>query len=110
MEGTTIRGLLAANIKAARKRLKITQAQLAEKVGTSTSFIGEIEVCRKFPSPANLEGIASALCMEPYQLFCEEKNNHLDINKQILLPKVQEELKKTIKADIDNIIYKYMSK
>jgi len=110
MDGTNVRRLLASNIKAARKRLSITQAQLAEKVGTSTSFIGEIEVRRKFPSPANIEGIASALCLEVYQLFSQENDSHLDENKQILLPKVQEELKEVIKADIDSIIYKYMSK
>jgi transcriptional regulator with XRE-family HTH domain len=42
---------------------------LAEKVSTSTHYIGQIEVKNKFPSPEMLERIAAALEIDSPQLF-----------------------------------------
>ena len=47
----------------------ISQAQLAEKVSTSTHYIGQIEQKNKFPSPEMLERIATALEIDSPQLF-----------------------------------------
>ena len=47
----------------------ITQARLAEKVDTSTHYIGQIELGNKFPTPEMLERIASALKIDSPQLF-----------------------------------------
>ena len=47
----------------------ITQARLAEKVETSTHYIGQIELGNKFPSPEMLERIAGALEIDSPQLF-----------------------------------------
>ena len=69
MDGNRIREILAQNIRVSRKRLYYIQSDLAERVGVSTIFIGEIEICRKFPSLANIEGIAAASGMKPFQLF-----------------------------------------
>jgi transcriptional regulator with XRE-family HTH domain len=66
---TGLRALLSHNIKKKRQILGITQAQLAEKVGTSTQYIGQIEVENKFPSPEMLERIAAALEIDSPQLF-----------------------------------------
>jgi len=49
--------------------LGITQAKLAEKVETSTHYIGQIELGNKFPSPEMLERIAGALEIDGPQLF-----------------------------------------
>jgi transcriptional regulator with XRE-family HTH domain len=66
---TSLRTLLAHNIKKQRQILKITQANLAEKVGTSTHYIGQIELENKFPTPEMLERIAAALEIDSPQLF-----------------------------------------
>jgi len=58
---TDIRVLLAYNIKKRRKALGISQEKLAEKVSTSTHYIGQIEQKNKFPSPEMMERIAAAL-------------------------------------------------
>ena len=58
---TSIRGLLSFNIKKRRLILGISQVNLAERVGTSTQYIGQIEQNKKFPSPEMLERIAEAL-------------------------------------------------
>ena len=66
---TSLRALLAHNIKEKRRILGISQAKLAERVKTSTHYIGQIELENKFPTPEMLERIASALEMDSPQLF-----------------------------------------
>ena len=66
---TSLRVLLASNIKAKRRILGITQEQLAEKVATSTHYIAQIEQKNKFPSPEMLERIAVALEIDSPELF-----------------------------------------
>jgi len=66
---TSLRVLLSHNIKEQRRILGITQAKLAEKVGTSTHYIGQIELGNKFPTPEMLERIAAALDIDSPQLF-----------------------------------------
>ena len=66
---TSLRSVLAFNMKAQRHILKITQAQLAEKVNTSTNYIALIESEKKFPTPEMLERIAIALEIDTPALF-----------------------------------------
>jgi len=49
--------------------LGILQEKLAEKVSTSTHYIGQIEQKNKFPSPEMMERIAAALEIDTPQLF-----------------------------------------
>jgi len=69
---TSLRALLAHNIKQRRQILGISQAKLAEKVKTSTHYIGQIELENKFPTPEMLERIATALEIDSPQLFSME--------------------------------------
>jgi transcriptional regulator with XRE-family HTH domain len=66
---TSLRALLSHNIREQRQILGITQAKLAEKVKTSTHYIGQIELGNKFPTPEMLERIAAALEIDSPQLF-----------------------------------------
>lgn len=68
---TNLQKVLAFNIKQTRKRLGLSQMALADQCSISPSFLGGIEIGRKFPSPANLESIARALGLEPYRLFMD---------------------------------------
>jgi transcriptional regulator with XRE-family HTH domain len=56
-------------MKAQRHILGITQAQLAERVNTSTNYIALIESGKKFPTPEMLERIAAALEIDAPALF-----------------------------------------
>jgi transcriptional regulator with XRE-family HTH domain len=56
-------------MKVQRQVLEITQAKLAEKVNTSTHYIGMIESEKKFPTPEMLERIAAALEIDTPALF-----------------------------------------
>jgi transcriptional regulator with XRE-family HTH domain len=66
---TSLKSVLAFNMKARRQILGITQAQLAEKVNTSTNYIALIETEKRFPHSEMLERIAVALEIDPPALF-----------------------------------------
>jgi transcriptional regulator with XRE-family HTH domain len=69
---TNLRDLLAYNMKAYRGALGLSQAKLAERVNTSTHYIGMIETKNKFPSPEMLERIAAALGIDTIELFSRD--------------------------------------
>jgi transcriptional regulator with XRE-family HTH domain len=69
---TDIKDLLANNIKKYRSALGFSQAKLAEKVNTSTNYIGLLETKRKFPSPKMMERLALALGIDTTELFHKE--------------------------------------
>jgi transcriptional regulator with XRE-family HTH domain len=56
-------------MKERRQILGLLQEKLAEKVSTSTHYIGQIEQENKFPSPEMLERLATALEIDTPQLF-----------------------------------------
>jgi transcriptional regulator with XRE-family HTH domain len=73
--------------------------KLAEKCNTSTSYIGEIEIGRKFPSIEMIESICHALEVKPYQLFLEEN----DYIKKIS-PERTDKLTKNLQTIIEKTI------
>jgi len=66
---TSLRDILANNLRQNRRKCGITQSKLAEKAGVSTQYIAMIELSRQFPTPEVLERIAGALEIEPHELF-----------------------------------------
>ena len=64
-----IKEILAQNLKKNRRRLGITQPELAEKAGLSTHYLGMIEIARNFPTADVLERLALALDIKPNELF-----------------------------------------
>ena len=80
---TSLRAVLALNMKAQRLVLGISQVQLAERVNTAPHYIGMIEACKKFPSPEMMERIAAALEIDTPALFSTARLpiGGTDINK-----------------------------
>ena len=78
----------------------ISQVNLAERVGTSTQYIGQIEQNKKFPSPEMLERIAEALEIDSPQLFSMEAYSQTAINQ------FKENLKINLEKAIDDFIDK----
>jgi transcriptional regulator with XRE-family HTH domain len=91
---TNIRDVLAANMKAYRSALGLSQARLAEKVDTSTHYIGMIETKNNFPSPEMLERIAAALEIDTMDLFSTETN----------LPEKMKAYRKTALKDVKRLL------
>ncbi|HPZ15783.1 MAG TPA: helix-turn-helix transcriptional regulator [Sphaerochaeta sp.] len=67
-----LQDIFARNLKERRRKLGLTQAQLARKIGVSTSFVTEIETSRKAPSFATIEKISNALDVPCWTFFCED--------------------------------------
>ncbi len=66
---TSLKKLIADNMKERRRILGISQAVLAKRADTSTHYIAMIELERKTPSLPMLERIAAALQIDPPELF-----------------------------------------
>ncbi len=79
----TLRETFIANLKKYRKENKLSQMNLAELCNTSTSYIGEIETGKKFPSVEMIEKISRNLKIEPSKLFettmlTKENQNYIE--------------------------------
>ena len=98
---TEIQRILLTNIKKYRSHLKYSQMKLAELCGVSTSYIGEIEIGRKYPSAGTLEKIVKALDVKPYKLFLDE-NDIDDFDKEGLLSDLKEKITHQIASEIDS--------
>jgi len=91
---TSLRKLLANNMKEQRRILGISQAVLAERVETSTHYIAMIELERKTPSLLMLERIAAALQIDPPELF----------SMRAIQSKSLETMQKAVLVDIEKSI------
>lgn len=65
----TFQELFITNLKGYRKLRKLSQLRLAEQCNSSQTYIAEIEVGKKFPSPDMIERISAVLQIESYLLF-----------------------------------------
>ncbi len=99
--------ILARNLRRARKELQLSQMRLAELCNVSTSFIGEIETAKKFPSAKTLDKIARALGMRPYQLFVEESDQSVFERRRVLTT-LSSELRERITEDVSETVRKYL--
>ena len=97
-----LRTVFITNLKRYRKEIKFSQMTLAERCGTSTSYIGEIEIGKKFPSVEMIQKIAEALNIQPYKLFMEED----DIYIRSLSPKIKNKLIAQLQKSVAEIIDK----
>lgn len=72
--------------------------KLAEMCETSTSYIGEIEIAKKFPSIEMIEKIAHALEVRPFQLFQDESDSIAGSlqKKRALVEKIQKSVEEII--------------
>ena len=85
--------------------------KLAEYCNTAPSYIGEIEMGRKFPSTEMIEKIAWVLRIEPYHLFRDwaktgNDSDHKD-NYPLLPNSMKNEIKSQIESSISEILDKY---
>jgi transcriptional regulator with XRE-family HTH domain len=95
---TNIRDVLAKNMKAYRNALGLSQAKLAERVDTSTHYIGMIETKNNFPSPEMLERIAAALGIDTLDLFSTGTN----------LPEMIKTCRKSVLKDIKSLMERFI--
>ena len=96
----TLKQIFIQNLKEFRKKEGFSQMKLAEYCNTATSYIGDIEIGRRFPSIDMIEKIASALKIEPYFFFKSKADNSLVLDTESVFPRLPNSMKKQIKAQI----------
>jgi len=69
-----LKNTLISNMRKIRNSRGLSQMKLAEMCDTTTNYIGEIEIGRRFPSIKLIEKIGQVLNVEPYQFFIKEIN------------------------------------
>ena len=69
----TLRGVLAYNIRLLRFERKVSQEELAFRCELDRTYISAVERCVWNVSLSNIEKIAQALNVEPWQLLIKSK-------------------------------------
>jgi transcriptional regulator with XRE-family HTH domain len=79
-------------MKRCRDILGLSQMALAERVGCSTTLIGNIEIKKRFPSAENIDRIAKALEVSPADLFAETEPQVISVmaSKQFLKTQLEQ--------------------
>lgn len=68
---------IGSRIRALRQALRLTQAEVSERIGIDPSFYGQIERGANVPSLKTLFAIASALKIEPADLLPRVRGERL---------------------------------
>jgi len=95
---SSLRHILALNMRERRYVLGLSQAKLAEHAGIATAYVAMIELERKFPSVEVLEKIARALEIDPPELFSKACYPAEEVKK----------LHKSVLNDIELIVKKHI--
>ena len=74
--------------------------KLAEYCDTATSYIGDIEIGRRFPSMEMIEKIANILRIEPYHFFKRANDDKKNSETESLFPRLPNSMKKQIQTQI----------
>ena len=100
-----IRQTFIKNMKYYRKRAELTQERLAESIGMSASYIGDMEARERFPSAETIDKIALALNIPTSTLFNENGSPGTinDTFEKIYARTLKEELSKRINAAINEV-------
>ena len=102
----TLKQIFIRNLKNFRKNEGLTQMKLAEYCNTATSYIGDIEIGRRFPSIDMIEKIAVVLRIEPYQFFKNKAENSDNYDTDSLFPRLPNSMKKQINIQIKTQVEK----
>ena len=97
----TLRQTFIGNMKEFRKKEGLSQMKLAELCNTSPTYIGEIEVGKKFPSIDMIEKIAAILRIKPYHFFIDQMEENNDINTKNVFPKLPKSMRNEIRAKLN---------
>jgi transcriptional regulator with XRE-family HTH domain len=96
----TLKQIFIRNMKEFRKKEGLSQMKLAEYCDTAPSYIGDIEIGRRFPSMELIEKIAEILRIEPYHFFKNQTDNSRNCDTESLFPLLPNSMKDQIKTQI----------
>ena len=100
----TLKQVFIVNLKEFRKKEGFSQMKLAECCDTTTSYIGNIETGRKFPSMELIEKMAETLKIEPFNFFVNRTAQNSSPEIINTYPRLPESMKKEINSQVDTSI------
>jgi len=74
--------------------------RLAELCNSSPTYIGEIEVGKKFPSMEMIEKISAVLRIKPYHFFIDQAEENTGVSTQITFPKLPKSMQNEIRSKL----------
>ena len=93
---------IGQKIKFFRKKISLSQEQLAEMINMETKSLSRIESGHNYPMYENLILISSALGVEPLQLYYMENSKDTDAMKNEIISALEEDKSKILP------IYQYL--
>jgi transcriptional regulator with XRE-family HTH domain len=96
----TLKEVFIQNLREFRRKEGISQMKLAEYCDTAPSYIGDIEIGRRFPSIDMIEKIAGVLRIEPHHFFKIKTKQSDNSDIENLFPLLPNSMKKQIKTQI----------
>ena len=104
----TLKQVFIHNMKEFRKKEGLSQMKLAEYCNTSPTYIGEIEVGKKFPSMEMIEKIAAILRIKPFYFFIDRTEQNTETNMDTIYPKLpksmQNEIRNKLNLSVNELI------
>jgi len=105
MTGQELKAILGKNIKFLRFRKEYSQADLAEKVDISITFLSNIERGLKYPKPDILTRIASGLDVKVHELF---KLNIVPDDSKELISQLSEDMSQKVNQAMKSVFKQYL--
>ena len=102
----TAKKLLAANIKAKRSTLGLTQEKLAELADVSYQMVHDIEGCRTWVSDKTLQSLSKALGLEIYELFRPDEEANTETKE--LMVRFAKDISVSFNQFLDKLTEKYL--
>nr|AGS51894.1 DNA-binding protein [uncultured bacterium contig00002] len=97
----TLKQIFIRNMKEFRKKEGISQMKLAEYLNASSTYIGEIEVGKKFPSIEMIERIAAVLKIEPFHFFIDRAKEDDGADSGKAYPKLPRSMQNKIRSELN---------
>lgn len=91
------------NLRSARTRASLSQADLAEQCGLTANYLSELEAGRRFPSHETLQKLCDSLKLRPYELFVDME---LDFHPLVVddgVRNLKEQVRRRLKELIDEL-------
>jgi len=105
MTGQELKAVLGRNIKFFRYRKEYSQADLAEKVDISITFLSNIERGLKYPKPDIITRIADGLEINVYELF---KNDIIPEDNKKIINRLSEDMTNKVNLAINDVFKQYL--